>query len=126
MPAVPDFSAPAVLRTEADYYAAVAEIDAGLDDNPVEGSEAYDRLELLSVLVEAYEAQHYPLRVEEVSSQGIVDFMLEQTGLNRTALYDAMGGKTAVSEFFAGERELSSGQTAALRHLLGIPANLLL
>ena len=121
-----DFTKPRVLRTEAEYEAAVAEIDALLDADPVEGSEAYDRLEFLSVLVEAYELEHYSMPSGDVSPQAVVDFMLEQKGLDRTALYEAMGGKSRVSEFFSGKRELSRGQIAALRELLGVPADLLL
>ena len=50
MPTVLDFTKPRVLRTEAEYEAAVAEIDALLDADPIAGSEACDRLEFLSVL----------------------------------------------------------------------------
>ena len=39
MPTVLDFTNPRVLRTEAEYEAAVGEIDALLDADPVEGSE---------------------------------------------------------------------------------------
>lgn len=126
MPTVLDFTKPRVLRTEAEYEAAVAEIDALLDAEPAAGSEAYDRLEFLSVLVEAYETEHYPMPARDVSPQAVVEFMLEQKGLDRTALYEAMGGKSRVSEFFSGKRELSRGQIEALRELLGVPADLLL
>ena len=126
MPTILDFTKPRVLRTEAEYEAAVAEIDALLDADPVEGIEAYDRHEFLSVLVEAYEMEHYPMPAGDVSRQAVVEFMLEQKGLDRTALYEAMGGKSRVSEFFSGKRELSRGQIEALRELLGVPADLLL
>lgn len=126
MPIALDFTKPRVLRTEAEYEAAVAEIDSLLDADPVAGSEAYDRLEFLSVLVEAYDTEHYPMPTGDVSPQAVVEFMLEQKGLDRTALYGAMGGKSRVSEFFSGKRQLSRGQIEALRELLGVPADLLL
>lgn len=126
MPTVLDFTKPRVLRTEAEFEAAVAEIDALLDADPAEGTEAYDRLEFLSVLVEAYEAEHHPMPSGDVSPQAVVEFMLEQKGLERTALYEAMGGKSRVSEFFSGKRQLSRGQIESLRELLGVPADLLL
>jgi antitoxin component HigA of HigAB toxin-antitoxin module len=37
-----------------------------------------------------------------------------------------MGGKSRVSEFLNGKRELSKAQVEGLRLLLGIPADLLL
>lgn len=46
-----DFSRPHVLRNAREYKAAVAEIDRLLDMDPKRGSEEYDRLEFLSVLV---------------------------------------------------------------------------
>lgn len=126
MPTLLDFTKPRVLKTEAEYEAAVAEIDALLDADPAEGSEAYDRLEFLSVLVEAFDTEHYPMPSGDVSPQAVVEFMLEQKGLDRTSLYDAMGGKSRVSEFFSAKRALSRGQIEALRGLLGVPADLLL
>lgn len=119
-----DFSKPHVLRTEAEYEAAVREIERLLDEDPEPGTEGYDRLEFLSVLVEHYEEDHYPM--DSVSPQEAVEFMMEQKGLSRADLEGPMGGKSRVSEFFTGKRDLSKSQIEALRQLLGIPADVLL
>lgn len=119
-----DFTKPHVLRTEAEYEAAIAEIERLLDEDVEAGSEGYDRLEFLSVLVEHYEDAHYPMG--SVSPQQSVLFMLEQKGLERSDLYDVMGGKSRVSEFLNGKRDLSKTQVEGLRRLLGIPADVLL
>ena len=119
-----DFSKPHVLRNEAEYAAAVREIESLLDMDPRPGTEAFDRLEFLSVLVEHYEDERYP--VGPVSPQAAVDFMLEQRGLGRHDLHDAMGGRSRVSEFFSGKREVSKAQVEALHRLLGIPTDVLL
>ena len=52
--------------------------------------------------------------------------MLEQKGMGRADLAEIMGGRSRVSEFFNGKRELSKAQIEALRDKLGIPADLLL
>jgi HTH-type transcriptional regulator/antitoxin HigA len=52
--------------------------------------------------------------------------MLEQRGMSRADLAELMGGRSRVSEFFSGKRELSKGQIATLRDVLGIPADLLM
>lgn len=122
--AVLDFSKPHVLRNEEEYDAAVAEIGRLLDEDVVEGSEDFDRLEFLSVLVEHYEEEHHPMGA--VTPQEAVLFMLEQKGLERTDLDDVMGGKSRVSEFLSGKRDLSKSQVEGLRGLLGIPADVLL
>ena len=46
------------IRTKTEYKAALREIEA-LFDAPAKSSEA-DRLEVLVMLVEKYESQHYP------------------------------------------------------------------
>ena len=119
-----DFSKPHVLRSEAEYEAAIAEIEQLLDEDVEVGSEGYDRLEFLSVLVEHYEDERYPMG--RVTPQQAVTFMLEQKGMTRSDLEEVMGGKSRVSEFLNGKRELSKSQVEGLRLLLGIPADLLL
>lgn len=121
-----DFSTPHVLRNTGEYKAAVAEIDRLLDANPKQEIEAYDHLEFLSVLVEAYEDEHDPLDESKGTPQSAVVFMLEQKGMVRADLHQLMGGKARVSEFFAGKRTLSVAQIRALHRDLGIPADMLI
>lgn len=120
------FTKPHVLRNRREYKAAVAEIDALLDLDPKRGSEAYERLEFLSVLVQAYEDEHDPVDDTDSTPQSVVAFMLEQQGKARSDLAPLLGGKGRVSEFFSGKRRLSIEQIKALRDELGIPADLLI
>jgi HTH-type transcriptional regulator/antitoxin HigA len=119
-----DFSKPHVLKSEAEYDAAISEIEHLLDQDVEAGSEGYDRLEFLSVLVEHYEDGRYPMG--SVTPQQAVTFMLEQKGLDRSDLDEVMGGKSRVSEFFGGKRDLSKAQIEGLRRVLGISADVLL
>ena len=120
-----DFTKPHVLRNEAEYTAAVAEIDQLLDLDPPPHSEAYERLEFLSVLVHAYEAAHFPLE-QLTTPQDVVAFMLEQKGLSQTDLAQWLGGESLMLAFLQGIGSLSLPQIAQLRVHLGIPADLLL
>jgi HTH-type transcriptional regulator/antitoxin HigA len=120
-----DFTQPHVLRDDSEYNKAVEEIDWLLDTAPPKGSAEYERLEFLSVLVEEYEERHFPMG-EDVSPQEAVDFMLEQKGLERSDLAEWLGGRSRVSEFFSGKRQLSKSQVEALRKHLGLSADLLL
>ena len=120
----PDLKAPGILRTAVEYEAAVAEIDAILERDPVIGTPEHDRLEYLSVLVEAYEDEHLPAP-PVVSPQQVVGFALEQHGLNRKDLIPILGSKSRLSEFFKGKRSLSKRQIAAIHERLGIPIEIL-
>ena len=101
------------------------QIDKLLDADPKRGSDAHDRLEFLSVLVQAYEDEHDPVD-DGGTPQSVVAFMLEQQGKARSDLAPLMGGKARVSQFFAGKRRLSIAQIRSLRDELGIPADLLI
>lgn len=113
------------IRTKGEYNAIVAEMDALLDADHAEGTPEYDRLELLSVLVEAYEAEHEP-EPDLPSPQAVVRFMAEQRGVTAGDLALLMGGRSRLSEFMNGKRSLSIGQIRMLREELGIPADLLI
>ena len=125
MKTVLDSSTPHVLRTTAEFDAAVAEIDRLLDADAQHPSPEYDRLELLSLLVEDYESRNNPIDDSVLTPQAVVDFMLEQRGMQRAELAPLMGGRSRVSDFFNGRRALSRGQIEALREHLRIPADLL-
>src|SRR6266581_276711 len=86
-----DFTKPHILRNETEYTAAVAEIDQLLDLDPPPHSEANERLEFLSVLVQAYEEAHFPLE-QLTAPQDVVAFMLEQKGLSHADLAQWLGG----------------------------------
>ena len=119
-----DFSKPHVLKNDTEYEAAITEIEQLLDEQVEPASEGYDRLEFLSVLVEHYEEDQYPMGT--VTPQQAVTFMLEQKGLERSNLDEVMGGKSRVSDFLNGKRDLSKSQIEGLRRMLGIPADILL
>jgi HTH-type transcriptional regulator/antitoxin HigA len=125
MPDLLDFTKPHVLRNEAEYTAAVAEIERLLDADPPPRSEAYERLEFLSVLVQAYEDAYSPLE-QLTTPQDVVAFMLEQKGRSQDDLAQWLGGESHLRAFLQGNYHLSLPQIERLREQLGIPADLLI
>lgn len=119
-----DFRKPHLLRDEMEYSAALEEIERLLELDPEPYPEEYERLEFLSLLVERYEDEVYP--IDNADPREAVDFMLEQKDMARADLADLLGGKSRVSEFFSGKRRLSLGQVRALSEALGIPADILI
>lgn len=113
------------IRTKAAFAEAVAELDALIDQNPKEGTREYDRMDLLSILIAAYEADNVPAP-RSVSPQEVVRFMAEQRGTSPGELAVIMGGRSRLSDFYSGRRSLSTGQILRLRAALAIPADLLI
>ena len=110
------------IRTEADYDAVMAEID-GLLDAPA-GSAAAERLELLSILVEAYEDAAHPL--DPPDPVDAIRFRMEQQGLTRRELEPFIGSRARVSEVLNRQRPLTLAMIRRLHRGLGIPAESLI
>lgn len=81
MNAILDFTTPHLLRSREELDAAVAEIDRLLDLDPAPGSDAFDRLEFLTVLVRAYEQEHHPDIWKPLPPRELVGYVLEQRGM---------------------------------------------
>lgn len=120
-----EYSAVRLLRTKAEYDVAVAEMAALMDQEPAPGTPAHDRVEVLTLLIGAYDDAHYPMG-DASTPQDVVDFLLEQNGMTRAQLAPLFGGRSRVSDFFNGVRSLSVGQVQALRARFGVSADLLL
>lgn len=98
-----------VLRNEEEYEAAIEEIEGLLDKDGESGSEGHDRLEFLSVLVEHYEEEHYPMG--NVTPQQAVTFMLEQKGMSRSRRFiDGSASRLTSSWVWGGESRRSPGR----------------
>ncbi len=110
------------VRTEADYEAALAEIERlfGAAPNTPEG----DRLDVLTTLVEAYEAQHYP--IPEPDPVEAIKYFMESRGLTRTDLEPYIGSRARVAEVLNRKRPLSLNMIRRLYSGLGIPAGALI
>ena len=112
------------LKSEADYLAALAEIEELLGvaepDSP-----AGDKLELLITLVETYENQHYPLG-ESSDPVSLIEFVMEQQGLSRKDLEAYIGPRQRVWDILERRRPLSLAMIRRLEKGLYIPAHLLI
>ncbi len=109
------------IRTKADYRKALKE--AGHLWRAEPGTPAGDRVEVLTTLIEAYEAKHHPIPAPDPIAA--IEFMMEQKGLSRRDLEPAIGSRGRVSEIFTRKRPLTLPMVRALTALLDIPADVL-
>jgi HTH-type transcriptional regulator/antitoxin HigA len=109
------------IRSDADHRSALKEIERLWNSEP--GTTDADHVEVLSTLVEAYEAQHHPIPAPDPIAA--IEFMMEQRGLTRRDLEPAIGGRGRVSEILNRKRPLTLPMVRALNALLHIPAEVL-
>lgn len=113
-----------VLKDQESYQAALTEISDLMDLDPTPGTPEADRLELLALLVEDYEAKNFPVRVPNPIEA--IRFRMEQQNLSQRDLVPFIGSRSKVSEVLSGKRPLSLPMIRALHTGLGIPAKALL
>ncbi len=113
-----------IIKTEDEYEAALEEIGTLIGNDPPVGTPEADRLELLALLVKAYEDTYYPLEFPTVIEA--VRFRMDQEGLKQQDLAAIIGSKGRVSDMLNGKRAVSFSMAKALHKRLGIPAEIFL
>ncbi len=110
------------IRTEADYAAAMQEIDHLW--GAAYGSPEGDKLDILVTLVEAYEEKHYPVPPPD-PIEAILHHM-ESQGMTRRDLEPYLGSRARVAEVLNRRRALSLSMIRKLQRGLGIAADILI
>lgn len=110
------------IRSDADYEAALAEVARlwGARSDTPEG----DRLDVLTTLIEVYEARHYPM--DPPDPIDAILFRMEQQGLTRKDLQAMIGTRNRIAEVFNRKRGLSIEMIRNLHEKLGISAEVLI
>jgi len=110
------------LHSEADYDAALAELEA-LWSAPEDSPEA-DRLEVLAMLVGAYEQTHFP--IDAPDPVAFLEYVMESRDFTRKDLEPYIGPRGRVSDIMNRVRPLSLEMIRRLSAGLGIPAEVLI
>ena len=110
------------IRTKKDYQAALTEIEQ-LWTAPAKSAEA-DRLDVLTLLVEQYERQHYP-----IADPDPIDFLhhvMEARGMTRKDLEAYLGPRGRVSDIMNRTRPMTLEMIRRLADGLSLPADVLI
>lgn len=110
------------IRNEADHKAALARIDEIWDPKP--GTDEADEFEVLGILVEAYEREHFAM--PNPTPLEAIEFRMEQAGYTRKDLERLLGSRARVAEVLNGKRGLSIEMVRALNAQWGIAVDVLL
>jgi HTH-type transcriptional regulator/antitoxin HigA len=109
------------IKTERDYRAAVGRLDK-LAVRP--DAETNEELEVLTLLVMAYEAERMP--DEPMDPIEYLTASMENRGLGQTDLSRLLGSSSRAAEVLNGKRELSKAMIRALVEAWGMDANTLI
>lgn len=110
------------IKTKTEYKAALHEIEV-LFDAP-EGTSEADKLEVLVMLVEKYEAQHYPIPAPDPIE--FLNYAMEARGLSRKDLEQYIGSRGRVAEVLNRARPLTLAMIRRLSEGLKLPADVLI
>jgi len=80
-----------------------------------------EAIELLTLLVERYEEEHYPIPKGDPVS--VVRFLIEQQNLTQRDLIPQFGSESSVSMFMTGQRNLTLEQVRKLSTRFKLPAD---
>jgi HTH-type transcriptional regulator / antitoxin HigA len=113
-----------MLRSEADYEAALDEIEVYFEREPRPGTAEADRFDLLALVIEDYEKKHWP--VDPPDPVDAIRFSMEMSGHTQSDLGRLLGSRQRASDVLSRKRPLTMRMAWTLHREWGIPAEALL
>ena len=110
------------IRSKREHQAALKEAEALW--NAPEGTAEADRLEVLTLLIEAYEREHFP--IEDPDPIDFLQHVMEARGLARKDLEPYIGSRARVAEVLNRVRPLTLEMIRNLSDGLELPADVLI
>src|SRR5947208_3569761 len=112
------------IKTEADHAAVLEEIEKLIDVDPAPNTPEADRLNLLALIADDYEAKVFPTQFPDAVEA--IKFRMEQQDLAPRDLIPYIGSRSKVSEVLSRKRALTLAMVRALHERLHIPAKALI
>jgi len=110
------------IRTKRDYQAALAEVER-IWNSPAKSPEA-DTLDVLTMLIEAYEKWHYP--IPDPDPIEFLTHVMESRALTRRDLEPCIGPRGRVADILNRTRPLTLEMIRRLAVNLKLPAEVLI
>ena len=110
------------IKTEKDYNQALERVETIFDAKL--GSAEGDELEVLGILIDQYESEHFPISLPDPIEA--IKFRMEQMGYNQNDLANIVGLKSRASEILNRKRKLSLEMIRQLHERLNIPTDVLI
>jgi HTH-type transcriptional regulator/antitoxin HigA len=109
------------IKTDKDYRNALERLDV-IFDAPIDTKEG-DEAEILSLLLENYENEHYPIEAPDPIEA--IKIRMEELNMRQKDLVGIIGGKSRVSEILNRKKRLTVDMIRDLERILQISASVL-
>jgi len=109
------------IKSEQDYRNALVRLDV-IFDAPIDSKEG-DEAEILSLLIENYENEHYPIEAPDPIEA--IKIRMEELNMRQKDLVGIIGGKSRVSEILNRKKKLTVDMIRELERILQISASVL-
>jgi HTH-type transcriptional regulator/antitoxin HigA len=110
------------IKTKKDYQSAMLRLEQIFDAKA--GTEEGDELEVLGILIEKYENEHFPIDLPDPIEA--IKFRMEQMGYSQNDLAEVVGLKSRASEILNRKRKLTLEMIRNLHKTMRIPTNVLI
>jgi len=110
------------IKTKKDYNAAIERLEKIFDAK--KSSPEGDELEVLGILIEKYEDEHFPIGLPDPIEA--IKFRMEQLGYTQADLAKVVGLQSRASEILNKKRKLSIDMIRQLHSKLKIPTDVLI
>ena len=112
------------LQSEDEYNAALKEVRPYFENEPDEGSDEAAHFDALILLIEQYEATHYP--IPTASPVEVIKSVMAANNYSRADLVAVIGSKARAADLLNGRREINLDQIRKLSKAWNIPAGSLI
>ena len=109
------------IHNEKNYQNALERLEEIFDSK--KGTEQGDELEILSILIDKYENETFPIGMPDPIEA--IKFRMEQMGMKQKDLAEVVGFKSRVSEILNKKRKLTLEMIRKLNTTLNIPTEVL-
>jgi HTH-type transcriptional regulator/antitoxin HigA len=111
-----------IIKTESEYKTALIKLEKLFNAKP--NTAKGDELELLSLLIEKYEQEKYPIDMPDPIEA--IKFRMEQMGYTQNDLAKIIGLKSRASEILNKKRPLTLEMIRNLHEKMNIPTQVLI
>ena len=110
------------IKSENDYSQALKRLEVIFDAQP--GTKEGDELEILSILIEKYENENFPVGLPDPVEA--IKFRMEQLDFTQNDLAEIIGLKSRASEILNKKRKLTLQMIRDLNEKMKIPTEVLI